>query len=188
MKSLLALSAALAATVSAVPLVEFQTKPVTNFETGPIAKPMIGGLSLPTAYTTSLQTKAAPVNYGNLNLGTGMMPSQIVHYGTENQPDRSYISPKLVSTTGQDVDFQIAKAEHARKLVNLAADVGKLDYQQFSKYIDLLNEDFDEDFDEDPAKWGWGGWGRRWGHGWGGWGRGWGRHWGGRWGRWGRRW
>ncbi|KAG0030201.1 hypothetical protein BGZ81_002969, partial [Podila clonocystis] len=78
----------------------------------------VGGLSTPSTFSHTLNTKTAPVNYGNLNMGTGMMPSQITHYGTENQPDHGYISPVLVSTTAKEVDYQVAKAEKAKNQIN----------------------------------------------------------------------
>ncbi|KAF9189643.1 hypothetical protein BGZ51_001375 [Haplosporangium sp. Z 767] len=170
MKVILAFSVALAATVSAVPLAANEENPSALF--GPetkldakIDKLQLGGLNFPSAYSQSLASKEAPKNYGNLNQGTGMMPSQVVHYGTENQPSRGYISPILISTTAKDAMFQVAKAEKARELLNADVEVGKLDYLGKSKIVeDGEYEDYDyEDEDEDEAaKWGWGwGWGWR---------------------------
>ncbi|KAG0260291.1 hypothetical protein BG011_001992 [Mortierella polycephala] len=170
MKMILALSAALAATAYAIPLATNEENPSALF--GPeskldakINKLQLGGLNFPSAYSQSLASKEAPKNYGNLNQGTGMMPSQVVHYGTENQPDHGYISPTLISTTAKDAMFQVAKAEQARELLNADVDVGKLDYLGKSKFTENeLYGDYDyEDEDEDEAaKWGWGwGWGYR---------------------------
>ncbi|KAF9365177.1 hypothetical protein BGX34_011071 [Mortierella sp. NVP85] len=153
MKTLLAFGIALAGTVSAAPLIEVGTKPEFTFEHSPIHRPMLGGLSTPAVVSHTLQTKTAPVNYGNLNFGTGMMPSQIVHYGSEYYPDRGYIAPKLISTTGKDVDLQFAHADRARNLLNLESQIGKLDYEDLSKFIDLESQEFDED----SSKWGMGG-------------------------------
>ncbi|KAG9325878.1 hypothetical protein KVV02_006872 [Mortierella alpina] len=200
MKFIFSICAALAATAYAAPLVEFGDNPSALAAPGSridakIGKVDIGGLETPAAYSHTLNTKTAPINYGNLNQGTGMMPSQVVHYGTENQPDRGYISPVLVSTTAKDVSFQLAKAEKAGGgLLNLETDVGKLQFPR-SKYTDVNAEDYDDDDDDDDgiedvddendlSKW------RRgyWGHHWGRWRRPWGRHWGRRWGRHRRHW
>ncbi|KAF8939193.1 hypothetical protein BGZ58_010449 [Dissophora ornata] len=168
MKSFITLTAALATTVLAVPLIEYGSdEPTYGLESSPIDKQTVGGLSTPSAFTSTLNSKTAPINYGNLNMGTGMMPSQVVHYGIEDHPDHEYISPVLLSTTAKEADFQLAKAEKAGHLINADVDVGKLNLAQLSKYADLQDE-------QDPAKWGWGmgGWGWRmrgpWGmRGWG---------------------
>ncbi|KAG0324519.1 hypothetical protein BGZ99_001714 [Dissophora globulifera] len=143
MKTFIALGTALATTVSAIPLIEYGSKPFSALDSSPIEKQAIGGLSNPMA---TVNTKTSPTNYGNLNMGTGMMPSQIVHYGTENQPDHGYISPILVSTTAKEAEFQLAKAEKAGPLVNADLDIGKLNLAKSRSVADL------ED-DEDPAKW-----------------------------------
>ncbi|KAF9566621.1 hypothetical protein EC968_003713 [Mortierella alpina] len=192
MNIIFTICAALATTAYAAPLVEFGDNPSALVAPGAkldakIGKVDIGGLETPSAFSSTLNTKTAPINYGNLNQGTGMMPSQVVHYGTENQPDRGYISPVLVSTTAKDAMFQLAKAEKAGGgLFNLETDVGKLEFPR-GKYADVNAEDYyhgdDDDDDDDPAKW------RRRRH-WGRWRRPWGRHWGrrGRWGRHRRHW
>ncbi|KAF9953686.1 hypothetical protein BGZ72_005231 [Mortierella alpina] len=208
MKLIFSICAALATTAYAAPLVEFGDNPSALVAPGAkvdakIGKLDIGGLETPAAYSQTLHTKTAPINYGNLNQGTGMMPSQVVHYGTENQPDRGYISPVLVSTTAKDAMFQLAKAEKAAGgLLNVEADVGKLEFPR-SKYGDINAEDYndgddddhdddghdgadddddnddDDDEDDDPSKWRRRHWGRHWGR----WRRPWGRHWGRGWGR-----
>ncbi|KAG0054804.1 hypothetical protein BGZ83_010366 [Gryganskiella cystojenkinii] len=145
--TIVALGAALAATsVSASPLVVYGTQPSALTTEGStldakIDKLNLGGFSAPSAFSKTLNTAAAPINYGNLNEGTGMMPSQIVHYGTENQPDHGYVSPILMSTTAKEADFQLAKAEKAQDLVNADVDVGKIGAK---------------DLGEDASKWGWG--------------------------------
>ncbi|KAF9924735.1 hypothetical protein BGZ65_008182, partial [Modicella reniformis] len=144
MKTFLAFGAVIAV-ASAAPLVEIQTKPEKTFEikpfdTTPLHKQMLGGLSVPSSFASVLHSHTAPINYGNLNMGTGMMPSQVVHYGTENYPDRGFVGPKLISTTAKEVDFQIAQAEHARNLLNLDADIAKIGYADLSKYADYWNQ------------------------------------------------
>ncbi|KAF9274656.1 hypothetical protein BGZ68_000465 [Mortierella alpina] len=200
MKFIFSICTALAATAYAAPLIEMGDNPSALVAPGAkvdakIGKIDIGGLETPSAFSSTLNTKTAPINYGNLNQGTGMMPSQVVHYGTENQPDRGYISPVLVSTTAKDAMFQLAKAEKAAGgLLNVETDVGKLEFPR-SKYIDVNAEDYndgddddddndDDDEDDDPSKWR----RRHWGHHWGRWRRPWGRHWGRRWGRYRRHW
>lgn len=133
-----------------------------------VDKLAIGGLSAPSTFSHTLNTKTAPVNYGNLNMGTGMMPSQITHYGTENQPDHGYISPVLVSSTGKEIDYQIAKAEKAKTQLNADIDIEKLKAGKLQHvHHEQASPTYQADLEE-PAKWGWG-WGR---WGWGGW---WGR-------------
>ncbi|KAF9345338.1 hypothetical protein BGX26_003260 [Mortierella sp. AD094] len=167
MKSILALSAFLVA-VSASPLIEYSSKADSSLDSSPTGKQKIGGLSSPTTFASSLNTKTAPVNYGNLNMGTGMMPSQIVHYGTEDHPDHAQIAPTLISTTAKEVDFQVAKADKAGRLVNADVDVGKLNYAGFNKHMDLTNDGETNEDEDDLSKWGWGwGWGHSWGHPWG---------------------
>ncbi|KAG0197742.1 hypothetical protein BGX28_008737, partial [Mortierella sp. GBA30] len=176
--AILSLTAALATTAIAAPLVEYGSYPSSMVAPGSsveaqVGKLDIGGLQTPSAFSSTLNTKTAPINYGNLNQGTGMMPSQVVHYGTENQPDRGYISPILISTTAKDATFQVAKAEKAAGgLINADLDVGKL---QHTKYTDVNTVDAatgeygdDDDENEDPAKWGWSGYYRQgyWGQPW----------------------
>ncbi|KAF9975685.1 hypothetical protein BGZ73_000588 [Actinomortierella ambigua] len=81
----------------------------------------LGGLQIPSSLTAAMNTQAAPENYGNLNLGSGMMPSQIVHYGTESNPEHSgYIQPTLLHATGgHSVDVQHQQPEHALFNANL---------------------------------------------------------------------
>ncbi|KAF9994520.1 hypothetical protein BGZ80_000721 [Entomortierella chlamydospora] len=170
MKSILALSAVLVA-ASASPLIEYSTEADKMLPSSPTGKQTIDGLSTPSAFASSLNTKSAPINYGNVNLGTGMMPSQIVHYGTEEHPDHAQIAPTLISSTAKEADFQVAKAERAGRLVNADVDIGKLNYAGpgLHKHMLTREEPFDEDEDK-LSKWGWGwGWGYR-GWGWGGWG------------------
>ncbi|KAF9198525.1 hypothetical protein BGZ49_000638, partial [Haplosporangium sp. Z 27] len=174
MKSILALCAVIAV-ASASPLIDYSSKADNPSESSPSSKQSIGGLSSPSSFASSLNTKEAPINYGNLNMGTGMMPSQIVHYGTEDHPDHAEISPTLVSTTAKEVDFQVAKADKAGHLVNADVDVGKLNAAGFNKRLGLTNDGTFDDDEDDISKWGWGwGWGH---HSWGypmGWG--WRRH------------
>lgn len=187
MKSFVAIGAALAATaVSAAPLVAYGENPSSLLAPGSkldakIDKLQLGGLSTPSAFSSTLNTEKAPINYGNLNMGTGHMPSQVVHYGTENQPDHASISPYLISTTAKDASFQVAKAEKAKNLVNAELEAGQFKHKGSSTLID---EDHDEDHESKFAPWWYGRYGRY--HGWGGWGRPWGRPWG--WGPWGRPW
>ncbi|KAF9430808.1 hypothetical protein BGZ94_003597, partial [Podila epigama] len=100
--SIIALGCSLAAaTVSALPAATVYSSAPSAQEPkiaaldAKIDRLAVGGLSVPSTFASSLNTKTAPVNYGNLNMGTGMMPSQITHFGTENQPDHGYISPVL---------------------------------------------------------------------------------------------
>ncbi|KAF9136261.1 hypothetical protein BGW39_003706 [Mortierella sp. 14UC] len=186
MKFFIALGAALAATVSAVPLVAYGENPSALVAPGSkldanIDKLNLGGLQTPSAYSSTLNTKTAPINYGNLNQGTGMMPSQIVHYGTENQPDHAAISPHLISTTAKEATFQVAKAEKAKNLVNADLDVGRLYHHGSTTLID--EDDVNDESKFAPwwygRRWGYGGWGYgRWGRPWGPWGRPWGGPWG----------
>ncbi|KAG0366293.1 hypothetical protein BC939DRAFT_472350 [Gamsiella multidivaricata] len=150
MKYTIALGAALAATASAAPLVDLGSSPKIELEKSPIDKQMIGGLSTPSVFSSTLNTKTAPINYGNLNQGTGMMPSQVVHYGVENQPDHGYVSPVLVSSTGKELVYQTSKAEKAKDLRNVDADVGTLNLKGSTRYVDM-----DVDMDaEEHEKWG----------------------------------
>ncbi|KAG0354430.1 hypothetical protein BG005_006514, partial [Podila minutissima] len=174
--SVLALGCALAAT-NALPASIYTSapharEPKISALDAQIDKLSVGGLSTPSSFSHTLNTKTAPVNYGNLNMGTGMMPSQITHYGTENQPDHGYISPILVSTTAKEVDYQVAKAEKVKNQINADVDIerlkaGKLQHLYHEQASPTYQVDLETD---DPAKWGWGGgwgWGRRrWG--WGG--------------------
>ncbi|KAF9087401.1 hypothetical protein BGX23_008156 [Mortierella sp. AD031] len=167
-----AISAALATAVSAVPLVAYGANPSALVAPGgkldaELDKVNIGGFQTPGAVSSVLNTKTAPINYGNLNLGTGLMPSQVVHYGTENQPDHGHISPHLISTTAKEAMFQVAKAEKAKgHLVNADFETGKVDHKgPFS----LIDEDEDSKF----APWWYGRYGR-YGRPWGPWGRPWG--------------
>ncbi|KAF9115266.1 hypothetical protein BGX27_008387 [Mortierella sp. AM989] len=166
MKSILALSAVLSVAL-ATPLVDYSTNTGRIFESSPAGKQSIGGLSIPSTFAPSLNTKAAPVNYGNLNMGTGMMPSQIVHYGAEDHPDHGQISPTLISTTAKEADYQFAEADKTGRLINAHVDVGGMKYSDFNKQQDQTIDDIDEDSDEDDlSKWGWGwgwGWRRPWG-------------------------
>ncbi|KAI1313369.1 hypothetical protein EDD11_002679 [Mortierella claussenii] len=195
MKSTLALATVLAAVATALPIVELETKPVVSLQDYPNGKQQIGGLSAPSGQASTLNTKVGPINYGNLNLGTGMMPSQVVHYGTENQPDRAFVAPKVLVTTAKDANLQISKAEKVKgSLINANVDIGKAklpaDSMEFSKYATELSdcEDEDDDSDDhngnaededdvDPAKWRpWGWRGRHWRWGWGSGYPGWWRH------------
>ncbi|KAF9145745.1 hypothetical protein BGX30_007057 [Mortierella sp. GBA39] len=177
MKSFVAIGAALAATaVSAVPLVAYGENPSSLLAPGSkldakIDKLQLGGLSTPSAFSSTLNTEKAPINYGNLNMGTGHMPSQIVHYGTENQPDHASISPHLISTTAKDASFQVTKADKAKNLVNAEFDVGQFKHKGSSTLIDEDDDD-DEDDESKFAPWWygryggyyrWGPWGRPWG-------------------------
>ncbi|KAG0276332.1 hypothetical protein BGZ95_007679, partial [Linnemannia exigua] len=128
-----------------------------------IDKLHIGGLSTPSAFSATLNTEKAPINYGNLNMGTGLMPSQVVHYGTENQPDHGYIAPHLISTTSKDASFQVAKAEKAKNLVNAELEAGKYEHSGTSTLID-------EDDVNDESKFAPWWYGHRY-HRWGPWGR-----------------
>ncbi|KAF9432616.1 hypothetical protein BGZ76_010558 [Entomortierella beljakovae] len=170
MKSSLALGAVLVV-VSASPLIDYSSKsdPLADAPHG--SKPAIGGLSVPSTFASSLNTQSAPVNYGNLNMGTGMMPTQVVHYGTENHPDHGQISPTLISTTAKEASFQLAKADKAGHLINADVDVGKLNYAGQAKHLDFtkgdlgdMDDDDDNDDDGDSSKWGWGR-GDRWNRG-----------------------
>ncbi|KAF9585792.1 hypothetical protein BGW38_000730 [Lunasporangiospora selenospora] len=125
--TILTLGSALAVTY-AVPTAIYAKDPVMEAKMNRLA---LGGFSTPSILSSSLHTSAAPINYGNLNLGTGMMPTQVVHYGTEYQPSQGYISPKLISTTGKDISFNLAKAERVRNLINADVDVGQLDINNF---------------------------------------------------------
>jgi hypothetical protein len=140
MKSILALTAVLV-TASATPLVEVASKPEIKLQSSPTEKQMIGGLSVPAAFTSTYDTKKGPVNYGNLNMGTGLMPSQNVHYGHEDHPSHGNIAPILQSTTAKEVDIQVAEAEQAKNLINADIDAGNLSHAHLSKYVDHDNEE-----------------------------------------------
>ncbi|KAI1313387.1 hypothetical protein EDD11_002697 [Mortierella claussenii] len=163
MRSILSLSA-LFAVAAAVPLVEYDTQPIYSLQSSPIGKQDVGAFDLPSAFASTLNTGAGPVNYGNVNKGTGLMPTQVVHYGTENQPDHGFISPALISTTAKEVDFQVSKAQKVKdSLVNADLDVGKLKLtggKDFSKYTG----DYDDDYDEDASKYGMYGYGYGYGY------------------------
>ncbi|KAF9900926.1 hypothetical protein EC991_006733 [Linnemannia zychae] len=181
MKVFIALGATLVATVSAIPTVTYGEIPSALVAPGPkldakIDKFNLGGLQTPSAFSTTLNTEKAPINYGNLNMGTGMMPSQIVHYGTENQPDHAAISPHLITTTAKEATFQVTKAEKAKNLVNADLDADKFEHHGSATLIDEDDVDDESKF----APWWYGryrGWGYygRWGRPWGPWGRPWGR-------------
>ncbi|KAF9917671.1 hypothetical protein FBU30_000629 [Linnemannia zychae] len=173
MKAFIAISAALATAASAVPMVTYGENPSSLVAPGStldakIDKLLIGGLSTPSTFASSLNTEKAPVNYGNFNMGTGLMPSQVVHYGTENQPDHASISPHLISTTAKEVDFQVSKAEKAKNLVNADLDVAKLDHTGHTALIDENDEDDESKFAPwwyhryGYPYWGWRSWGYPW--------------------------
>lgn len=182
MKFFVAISVALAATaVSAAPLVAYGENPSSLLAPGSnlnakIDKLQLGGLSTPSAFSSTLNTEKAPINYGNLNMGTGHMPSQVVHYGSEYQPDHASIAPHLISTTAKEASFQVAKADKAKNLVNAEFEAGLVKHKGPTTLID---EDHDEGHESKFAPWwygryrgwGWGGWGP---WGWGPWGRPWG--------------
>ncbi|KAF9090130.1 hypothetical protein BGX29_011637, partial [Mortierella sp. GBA35] len=70
-----AISAALATAVSAVPLVAYGANPSALVAPGgkldaKLDKVQIGGFSTPGTVSSTLNTKTASINYGNLNLGT----------------------------------------------------------------------------------------------------------------------
>lgn len=178
MKLFVAIGTTLAVTaVSAVPLVAYGESPSALISPGSkldakIDKITLGGLSTPSAFSSTLNTEKAPINYGNLNMGTGHMPSQVVHYGTENQPDHASISPHLISTTAKEATFQVAKADKAKNLLNAELEAGQVKHEGSTTLIDEDDEDENEDDESKFAPW----W---YGHRWGGhWGRPWGGHWG----------
>ncbi|KAF8945309.1 hypothetical protein BGZ47_002902 [Haplosporangium gracile] len=181
MKSFVAIGAALAVTaVSAVPLVVYGENPSALLSPdskldAKIDKLQLGGLSTPSSFSSTLKTEMAPINYGNLNMGTGHMPSQVVHYGTENQPDHASIAPHLISTTAKEASFQVTKADKAKNLVNAELEAGQFKHEGSSTLIDE-----DDDDESKFAPWwygyygryrGWGGWRGRWSRPWGPWGR-----------------
>jgi hypothetical protein len=182
MKSFVAIAAALAVTaVSAVPLVAYGENPSALITPGSkldlnIDKLALGGLSTPSAFSSTLNTEKAPINYGNLNMGTGHMPSQVVHYGTENQPDHASVSPHLISTTAKEASFQLAKADKAKNLVNAELEAGQYTHKGSAALIDENDEN--EGDESKFAPWWYGRyWGRHWGGPWGGpWGRPWWHH------------
>ncbi|KAF9162326.1 hypothetical protein DFQ26_003659 [Actinomortierella ambigua] len=122
MKTVLIL-ACVAATALAAPFAggKGDVKILADKKVVDIDKLDLGGLQVPSSLTASMNTKAAPENFGNLNLGSGMMPSQIVHYGTESSPHHSgYIQPTLVHATGgHTADVQQQQPEHALVNANL---------------------------------------------------------------------
>ncbi|KAF9914611.1 hypothetical protein BX616_007922 [Lobosporangium transversale] len=170
MKNILSLSAAFAvfAMSSAAPLVELETKPMVELRHSPIEKQQIGGLSSPSALASTLNTASGPINYGNLNLGTGMQPSQVVHYGIENQPSHGFIAPMVATTTAKEAMFQLAHVDKAEgPVVNADLEVGKLILKgDVSKYAGASSESFNDndtndDENVDVAEWGRYGWGHR---------------------------
>ncbi|KAG0233729.1 hypothetical protein BGW41_001399 [Actinomortierella wolfii] len=213
MKTILILTCVAAAAMAA-PVHETNLTPggdikvLADKKTVDIGKLDLGGLQIPSSLTAAMNTKTAPENYGNMNLGSGMMPSQIVHYGTElGQEHSGYVQPTFVHATGgHSVDLQHQQPEHA--LINANLDRLSLDrsliqkayspetlraflgeshsfvYPHTPKLFRLSPRDDDEDEDEDydpyHDKYYWGG-GRGGGWDWG-WGRGHGRGRGG-WGR-----
>ncbi|KAF9914612.1 hypothetical protein BX616_007923 [Lobosporangium transversale] len=151
MKFYIAFSVVLAV-ASAAPLAETETQPTYLLEKSPIGRQQIGGLSLPSAWASTINTGAGPINFGNVNKGTGLQPSQIVHYGTENQPHQGYIAPKVIETTAKEAMFQVTKAEKADDLINVNMDVGKLAWTgRYSKHA--ATNDEDEDDEDENSKW-----------------------------------